>query len=70
MRPRDVRVYLHDVVTAAVAIRSFIDGRSAADYRGDLMLRSAVERQFECLGHREERAAGAGEAGRRRTGTS
>ena len=56
MRPRDVRVYLHDVVTAAVAIRSFINGRSAADYRNDLLLRSAVERQFEILGEALSRA--------------
>ena len=56
MRPRDVRVYLHDVVTAAAAIRSFIDGRSAADYRSDLLLRSAVERQFEILGEALSRA--------------
>lgn len=56
MRPRDVRVHLHDVVTAAAAIAAFIDGRTEADYRDDLMLRSAVERQFEILGEALTRA--------------
>jgi uncharacterized protein with HEPN domain len=56
LRPRDVRVHLHDVVTAAAAIRSFTDGRSLSDYRDDLMLRSAVERQFEILGEALMRA--------------
>ena len=50
MRPRDVRVHLHDVVAAAEAIHAFIAGRTLRDYRDDLMLRSAVERQFEILG--------------------
>ena len=56
MRPRDVRVYLHDVVAAAGAIRGFITGRTLRDYRDDLMLRSAVERQFEILGEAMTRA--------------
>jgi uncharacterized protein with HEPN domain len=56
LRPRDVRVHLHDVVTAVAAIRSFTDGRSVDDYRTDLMLRSAVERQFEILGEALTRA--------------
>ena len=50
MRPRDVRVHLHDVASAAAAIRKFTAGRTLRDYRSDLMLRSAVERQFEILG--------------------
>ena len=56
MRPRDVRVHLHDVLTAATAIAGFIRGRTLRDYRGDLMLRSAVERQFEILGEALTRA--------------
>jgi uncharacterized protein with HEPN domain len=49
-------VQLYDVVTAAGAITSFIAGRSLRDYRDDLMLRSAVERQFEILGEALSRA--------------
>jgi uncharacterized protein with HEPN domain len=56
LRRRDVRVHLYDVLSAAEAIASFIDGRSAADYRRDLLLRSAVERQFEVLGEALSRA--------------
>ena len=56
MRPRDVRVHLHDVVAAAEAIHAFIAGRTLRDYRDDLMLRSAVERQFEILGEAMTRA--------------
>jgi uncharacterized protein with HEPN domain len=56
LQPRDVRVYLHDVVAAAEAIADFIDGRSVGDYRSDLLLRSAVERQFEILGEALTRA--------------
>jgi uncharacterized protein with HEPN domain len=50
MRPRDVRIPLHDMLAAADAIGSFIDGRTFEEYASDLMLRSAVERQFEILG--------------------
>ena len=56
MRPRDIRVHLQDVVTAAAAIATFIGGRTLADYRADLMVRSAVERQFEILGEALSRA--------------
>ena len=56
MRRRDVRVHLHDVLSAADAIASFIHSRSAADYRKDLLLRSAVERQLEVLGEALGRA--------------
>ena len=47
---------LHDIVAAAGAIHRFIAGRTLHDYRGDLMLRSAVERQFEILGEALARA--------------
>jgi uncharacterized protein with HEPN domain len=50
LRPRDGRVHLHDVVGAADAIRAFIDQSTLRDYRRDLLLHSAVERQFEILG--------------------
>jgi uncharacterized protein with HEPN domain len=47
---RDPRAYLWDVREAADAIISFIKGRSFEDYASDLMLRSAVERQFSIIG--------------------
>jgi uncharacterized protein with HEPN domain len=56
LRPRDVRVHLQDTVTAAAAIAGFIAGRTLDDYKADLMLRSAVERQFEILGEALARA--------------
>ena len=56
MRPRDVRVYLQDLITAADAIGGFIADRTLDDYKADLMLRSAVERQFEILGEALARA--------------
>jgi uncharacterized protein with HEPN domain len=56
LRQRDVRVQLHDVVAAAAAIREFTAGRMLRDYHSDLMLRSAVERQFEILGEGLTRA--------------
>jgi uncharacterized protein with HEPN domain len=44
------------MVAAAEAIRGFIAGRTLRDYRDDLMLRSAVERQFEIFGEAMSRA--------------
>jgi len=46
----DPRAWLWDVQTAADNIVSFVQGRNFADYLADLMLRSAVERQFEIMG--------------------
>jgi uncharacterized protein with HEPN domain len=56
LRPRDIRVYVQDMVTAAGAIRTFIAGRTLDEYKANLMLRSAVERQFEILGEALARA--------------
>ncbi len=47
---RDKRGYVWDVVQAARNIQDFTQGKSVNDYRADLMLRSAVERQFEIIG--------------------
>jgi uncharacterized protein with HEPN domain len=46
----DPRAWLWDVRLAADSIAAFVQGRSFADYAADLMLRSAVERQFEIAG--------------------
>jgi uncharacterized protein with HEPN domain len=47
---RDPKVYLWDAKTAADAIADFVAGRTFEQYKSDLLLRSAVERQFEIVG--------------------
>lgn len=49
MQPRSAGL-LWDLLTAAKRIRTFVVGKSWHDYADDLMLRSAVERQFEIAG--------------------
>ncbi len=56
MRGRDSRAYLADAMAAAQAIQRFLAGRSFAQYAGDEVLRSAVERQFEIAGEALNRA--------------
>jgi uncharacterized protein with HEPN domain len=46
----DPRAWRWDVRRAADSIASFVESRDFADYQSDLMLRSAVERQFEIAG--------------------
>jgi uncharacterized protein with HEPN domain len=46
----DARAWLWDVRAAADCITGFVQGRSFAEYGSELMLRSAVERQFEIVG--------------------
>lgn len=48
--PRDARTFLWDARRAAEQVSSFVGGRSWEDYEADVMLRSAVERQFEIIG--------------------
>jgi uncharacterized protein with HEPN domain len=50
MKPRDVRVFLHDAIEACERILRFTQDRSLDDYRADDLVRSAVERQFTILG--------------------
>ena len=47
---RDPRAYLWDVREAADAIADFVRDRDFDQYTSDLMLRSAVERQFAIIG--------------------
>lgn len=47
---RETRKLLFDALSACQAIRQFVQGRTFDDYEGDLLLRSAVERQFEIVG--------------------
>lgn len=48
--PRDSRTYLWDARRAAEQVDHFVRGRSREEYQTDVMLRSAVERQFEVIG--------------------
>jgi uncharacterized protein with HEPN domain len=48
--PRDARKYLYDMQKAASLIQQFTAGRTYDEYLADVMLRSAVERQFEIIG--------------------
>jgi uncharacterized protein with HEPN domain len=47
---RDGRAYLWDAIRAAEAIADFTRGKSYEEFAQDLLLRSAVERQFEIIG--------------------
>ena len=47
---RDPRTLLWDARDAADAIAAMTAGKSFADFDSDIVLRSAVERQFEILG--------------------
>ena len=49
MRP-EVRKHLYDMQQACQHIAAFVSGKTASDYRSDLMLQSAVERQFQIVG--------------------
>ncbi len=44
------RKYLWDVIKAAALIREFVSASTFDDYLGDVLLRSAVERQFQIIG--------------------
>jgi uncharacterized protein with HEPN domain len=47
---RDDDSFLWDMLAAARAVESFVQGKTTRDYVDDLMLRSAVERQIEIIG--------------------
>lgn len=46
----DVKKYLYDIQQAASRITEFTSNKQFASYSVDVMLRSAVERQFEIIG--------------------
>lgn len=48
--PPEPRTFLWDAHRAASLVAGFVSGRSWGDYAQDVLLRSAVERQFEVVG--------------------
>ena len=48
--PKRDDAWLLDMLVAAKAVRSFVDGRTYDEYLKELMFRSAVERQVEIVG--------------------
>lgn len=48
--PDRTKKLLADIATAATSIQSFVGAATLAEYSGNRLLRSAVERQFEILG--------------------
>lgn len=47
---REARKYLYDIQQAVKLIREFTDGKTFADYESNVMMRAAVEREFEIIG--------------------
>lgn len=47
---RDPRAFVWDARHAIAHLESFIAGKTRDDYEGDVLLRSAVERQLEIIG--------------------
>jgi uncharacterized protein with HEPN domain len=46
----EAKTYLFDITRAAELIAEFTRGKTFANYTADLLLQSAVERQFEIIG--------------------
>lgn len=57
--PQRDAAHLEDTLDAARAITRFVRSKSRDDYREDLMLRSAVERQIEIIGEAARRVTAA-----------
>ena len=56
MPQRDIRLLLRDVMDACDVITRGVSGMSFLDYTsGDVIIRSAVERQFEIIGEAVKR---------------
>ena len=46
----EAKKYLYDIEQACAALMSFVEDKTLDDYNDSLLLRSAVERQFEIVG--------------------
>jgi uncharacterized protein with HEPN domain len=46
----DPRKYLYDISESALLIIQFTESKTIDDYKNDVLLRSAVERQFQIIG--------------------
>lgn len=62
----ETRKYLSDIQRAAELVRRFTSGKTLIDYQEDVLLRSAVERQFEIVGEAMNQLAGSDEDTARR----
>lgn len=49
--------YLWDMLDAASALSTFVDGRTFGEYQADRMLRNAVERNIEIIGEAANRVS-------------
>lgn len=56
MQPKTPK-HLDDIRDAALFICQVTDGKTVGDYRGDRLLRQAVERNFEIIGEAVKRLA-------------
>ncbi len=54
LRDEDLKL-LYDIERAARLVLRFVSGKSESDYETDVLLRSAVERQFEIIGEATNR---------------
>ncbi len=50
MPRHEPRAFLYDISVASARINEFTSGIDLEDYRGNAMIRAAVERQFEIIG--------------------
>ncbi len=50
MSQHEPEKYLYDIEESAGNIQKFVSGKSFEDYKSNIMLKSAVERQFEIIG--------------------
>lgn len=56
-RDKDDAAYLHDIVQAAEAVTRYLLGKTREHFRGDEILRGAVERKVEIIGEAARRVS-------------